>query len=456
MEIWSPHPPRNRFEQATLDTLAKSSLAGIAMNNIILPHDGPHPAFYRLPNEHDILVCMDGHLYTLDMKEFAPGIYRGSEDLLEYSADGATWKPLPERLNPYLTAFKKGRLLQNYVLREMRGMAPPQFVSAIVVPDEADVSALVDAVGRTARGARLLLTSLSGLDAVLHADATNSRQRKPAAAELAARLKTRVHELVKALPCWVNEYVRIEAAIGQPRRPLPREAYRGRDESRRGLPVRVEIMRQFTGDHSSAEAQRAFRTNLTALSRLRHDAILQHYTEFETHGAFVLVGEYFSEKTLETMRHSLQQEWVRPIFEQVISALRYAHSRGIVHRHVEPACIFLRLNESGPPDVRLGGFFGAAVDNQTVVQAARADDPYRAPEYDDDTRWRTPMEDAWSVGRCLCSVLTGDPNRLPAAGLSAGILQLIPHLLEAEPAARRHAWEKLGNMISSHGPATHC
>jgi hypothetical protein len=449
MEIRSSSSPKDRFERETLDLLAQCALPGIAINNVILPHNSAHPAFYRLPNEHDILVCLDGHIYTLDMKALNPGWYRGSDAEVEYSPDGCLWKPLPDRLNPYPTAFKKGRVLEAYMLGQLRGMGVPQFVSAIVVPDHADVTGLAAPTGHTQRGARLLLTPLHQLCSVLAADAAASRQRTPVAADLAAVLQAHVSDFAKALPCWVNEYVRVDASIGQPRRPLLRDAYRGTDRSRRNTPVRVEIMRQFKGDHAATELQRAFRANLTSLSRLHHESILKHYSEFEAHSAFVLVGEYFSETTLETMRHSLPTGWVLPIFQEVVSALRHAHRRDIVHRFVAPSCILVRGLPEQRPEVRVGGFFGAAVAGQSAVAPAPPDDPYQAPEHSDETQWRTPMEDAWAVGRCLCEALTGDPRRLPSAGLPPGIVQLIPLLLESEPEARRTAWDGLAHMLGA-------
>jgi serine/threonine-protein kinase len=221
--------------------------------------------------------------------------------------------------------------------------------------------------------------------------------------------------------------------------------YRGFDDLRR-RPVRIEIIRRFDGELSSSNALRAFRTNISALAELRHDAILQHYNEFEVQTSLVIVSEYFSETTLRTFTAEIRP-WpvLREIFTQVVGALRHAHDRRIVHRHVTPECIL--IGSDPRPSVRLCGFFGAAVNSNSVVHASERSNPYQPPEYDDERFWRTPMEDAFAIGRCICAALTGNPRQLPSSNVPPEVLALLPRLFSDHPADRKAAWERLATIL---------
>lgn len=447
MEVWSTRAPQDEFESQVLDLLAHSSLPGIALNNVILPHPSPNPSFCRLPNEHDILVFTDGHLFTLDMKALDPGLYRGSEGrLIEHSEDGVEWKPVPNHLDPYETAFKKGRVLESFFRTQFPSTSTPSFVTVIVVPDAANIDALAAPNGRTPLGTRMLISRISDLEEVIQHDLTSAPQRKPKAGEIADLFQARRGELAQVLPCWVSEHLRLEALIAQPKRPVPRTCYRGYD-GRREAAVRVEIIPRFTGQLTANDARRAFRSNIRTLSELSHPSLLRHYSEFELHRAFVIVSEYFSEVTLlEFMREARTWPLLRGIFAQAVDVLRSAHAAQIVHRHLDLECIL--IGSDATPRIRVTGFFGASIGSLSVVHCPDHSNPFQAPEYEETQTGVTPMEDAFAIGRCLCAALTGDPRRLPSATDSPINIDILSSLMDTSPTRRQAAWNSLPRLLT--------
>ena len=446
MEDWSSKRPDNSFECIVLDALRASNLPGIVMGSIIVPRMNASNDLFRLPDEHDIIVFMDGLLYTLDMKELNPGIYRGDEHDAAYSSDGESWNPLPRRLMPYSTAFKKLRIMESFYRSEF-GPRAPVFVGGVVVPDNADVREMTRGDGTLQSGARILLSQISHLEAVLEGDCKMTKAKRPSAIEMATNFRSQPEALGSRLPCQVDEHLRLEQFIARRPLPVPHTVYRGYNEQMR-VPVRVEILRTDDGCMNHTEARRAYRSCLIALSSLRSPAIPRFYPPMELHNTWLIVSEFFSAITLQQKAVDERMPWdkLKGVFKDLVEALREAHRSEIVHRHLDPGCVLMGGGQM--PEIRLGGFFGAAVQNFSMVQDTSFGSPYRAPEYHDETRWRTPMEDAYGVGRCLCAVLTGNPRNTPDSGAPPQLLKLIPLLVHDEPMQRNGAWELLPSVLN--------
>lgn len=447
MQNWSSKRPDNAFECKVLDTLCASELPGVVIANVIIPRLDPTNSLHRLPDEHDILVFMDGHIYTLDMKELHCGVYRGFEATAEFSPDGHSWNPLPRHLWPHQTAFKKVRVLESFY-RQACGPSLPTFVGGIVVPDSADVTGMTDADGSMTNRARILLTQLSKLGDVLQRDVDQSLQRRPKAEEMAHAFRARPEPFAENLPCQVDEHLRLDQLLARRSHPVAHKIYRGFYERLR-VPVRVEMLQCLGDDLPFMTAQRAYRASLQALAILRHPAIPRYYPPVELHNTILILYEYFSDYTLSDRAIDQPMPWpdVRHVFFNLVEALRDAHEHRIVHRHINPDCILVAPGER--PEIRIGGFFGAAVQGFTIVEDTSFGSPYRAPEYNDESRWRTPLEDAYAVGRCLCAVLTGDPRSVPSTGAPSSVLNQIPLLVADDPSIRVAAWEGLLSTLKA-------
>lgn len=446
MEIVSFRRPDNPFEQRVLAKLGAGPLSGIVTNNVLIPH----VTFRNLPNEHDILVLLEGRIVTLDTKDLQPGAYREGSAGWEHKPPQREWTPVTFMGHPREVAFKKAKVLEGYIHSLCVpgvDIPKPQVVSCIVVPDHCDVTALpFRADGRMQTGARLILARLSDLIDVLANDVAAERQRRPTVAELSELLSFRRGYCGNTYACKLAADLEIYERLSRNERPIVYETYRGEDLTFRRA-VRVDICPLYSsGEHVDA-VLRAYRNNVIALQNLRHDAIPRLYQHAVTPMAIVMVYEYFSNHTLldELDIHRLTWAEVTEIFRPVVEALRQAHCVGIAHRYLDPSCIL--LSEGRPRHVRVLGFFGAMISGYSTVGADDAGDPYSAPERGDGGG-RTPLQDAYSVGRCIIASMTGDPNVLPPSSLiPAGVGDLIEQLVARESSARELAWERLPTAL---------
>lgn len=459
LELVSHQSPENPFEKEVLDALGRCKLDGIRANNILLPH----LKHRSLPNEHDILVLVAGRVYTIDAKGLYPGHYRGAASgAWEYSEtpDGEF------RACAFLdtlgqVAFKKRNVAVEYLTRAVGKNRVPDVVAVIVVPDGADLSQMERGPdGTDERGARSLLVQKSELCAALEADAARPGGYPLTMAELAEAFKVRTPTKFVRFPCHLNDQITLEAFVEGTQRPFPRNVYRGvyRPESRLAEKawVRVEV----TAAHAVANVTleqdavfRAFRNNLSALRRIRHEAALQHVVDYDTPLGLISVTEWFSDLTLAARLRTRLLAWpeARIVFRAVVGLLDAAHTAEvrIVHRYLDPTCVLLREGPGGAPvAVRVGGFFGAVVGTLSTAGIGPTDNPYLDPTARGEHK-NAPAQDYYSVGRCLAYALTGatEAPALPAGGAPAELPAVLRRLTAPDHIARADGWAKLREML---------
>ena len=94
---------------------------------------------------------------------------------------------------------------------------------------------------------------------------------------------------------------------------------------------------KFIVKHGKTEKDiRNLRQEIEILRHLRHENIIQMLDTFETKSKFVVVTELAHGELFEILEddQKLPEECVAKIGKQLVRALHYLHSNGIIHRRV--------------------------------------------------------------------------------------------------------------------------
>jgi serine/threonine-protein kinase len=107
---------------------------------------------------------------------------------------------------------------------------------------------------------------------------------------------------------------------------------------------RVEAMKAiqaYTG--TEAEVAARFSAEIRTLAAFDHPNIAQLRTAFQYENEELMVMEFVEGSTLDKLSHEnkLSQGEVVKIVLQILSALSYAHGRGVVHRDIKPANVMV-------------------------------------------------------------------------------------------------------------------
>ncbi|MCK9335604.1 MAG: serine/threonine protein kinase [Candidatus Cloacimonetes bacterium] len=149
-------------------------------------------------------------------------------------------------------------------------------------------------------------------------------------------------------------------------------------------------------------------------ANLIHKNIVTLHTFFEEGGSYYMVMEYASGITLKDMIKQfgiLPEHRVTGILYQIVDALGYAHSRGIIHRDIKPSNIMIDINNGDFVKIMDFGIAKALGDRGLTKTGTRMGTLYyMSPEQvraEKDIDHRT---DIYSLGITLFEMLTG---RLP-------------------------------------------
>ena len=118
---------------------------------------------------------------------------------------------------------------------------------------------------------------------------------------------------------------------------------------------------------------------------------------------------------------------VREISRQILSALNYVHSKGVIHTDVKPDNILITRRPGATPIVTLIDF-GSATYVAVSRQAAMGSPGYRAPEALLQIGWSCPA-DIWAAGVVVAELSNGRPL-FPCIALREQYLYLIQSALE--------------------------
>ncbi|XP_019965845.1 serine/threonine-protein kinase PLK3 [Paralichthys olivaceus] len=186
---------------------------------------------------------------------------------------------------------------------------------------------------------------------------------------------------------------------------------------------------------------------------LSHKHVVKFSHHFEDQENIYIFLELCSQKSLAHIwkaRHTLKEPEVRYYLRQIISGLKYLHSRGILHRDLKLGNFFVNENM----ELRLGDF-GLAAKLETVEQRKKTicgTPNYLAPEVLNRQGHGTES-DVWSLGCVMYTLMCGNPPfetldlketykcikevryNLPAT-LSPAAQRLISSILQKNPSDR--------------------
>lgn len=199
-------------------------------------------------------------------------------------------------------------------------------------------------------------------------------------------------------------------------------------------------IKAFPGGQGSEEGKMRdyFYTEAKKLAHLNHCNILQAVDFFEEEGVFYLVQEHFVSYRLDEIinHHGGNKELpTLHVIKQVLKALSYAHSRGVLHRGVCSTNGFVARNGV----VKLDGFGASSTMPIETASGAGfiAAAAYMSPEQIMNPKAIDQRSDIFSVGMLMYQMLTGTAPRESGSTIIQLMRQMeedIPDIREKLPA----------------------
>lgn len=216
---------------------------------------------------------------------------------------------------------------------------------------------------------------------------------------------------------------------------------------------------------------------ISTMKSLRHDHIVQLHSVLKSSEELYLVcdlvtgGELFD---LVVEKGHLSEREARRYFAQIIDAVSFCHSQGIVHRDLKVDNLLLTNNDDGTHDVKIADFGLANVlKEDELLQTVCGTPGYAAPEVLRCRGYDGRTADIWSCGVVLYVMLAGclpfeeaalttllykaDRADYEMPEVSDPAADLIRHILIANPLKRftavdisEHEWMKGTCSVESH------
>jgi serine/threonine-protein kinase len=171
---------------------------------------------------------------------------------------------------------------------------------------------------------------------------------------------------------------------------------------------RIEAMKVLASEIATETQVTRFEREMRVLASLTHPNIAAFHDSLYSENHLMLLMEFVEGHTLEKVLKAgrLSIETGVDYVKQTLSALRYAHDKGVVHRDVTPANLIITVaGQVKLTDFGISKSFGDPL--LTNFGDVLGSLPYMAPEQVKGTTQPNPRSDLYSVGVILYEILTG-------------------------------------------------
>lgn len=143
------------------------------------------------------------------------------------------------------------------------------------------------------------------------------------------------------------------------------------------------------------------------LKKMKHPHIIKLYQVMESETKLFLVTEYAGAgEVFEYLRKNsrMNENEARRVFKQMLSAVAYCHSMGVVHRDLKAENVLFTEDM----DIKLVDFgFSNYANEDTLLQTWCGSPPYAAPELFLGEKYCGQKSDVWSLGVVLYILVCG-------------------------------------------------
>ncbi|EKJ79378.1 hypothetical protein FPSE_00420 [Fusarium pseudograminearum CS3096] len=181
------------------------------------------------------------------------------------------------------------------------------------------------------------------------------------------------------------------------------------------LPTKQRFALKIVKSHMPPKMEQKFQTELQIHSKMKHKNVVQFLRAFSYEKCTYLILELCPNGSLMDMvkrRKGLTEPEVRFYSVQIAGAIKYMHSKGIIHRDLKMGNIFL----DSQMNAKIGDFGLAALlvtgrDMHTIRRTTLCGTPnYIAPEIlEKGKKGHDHMVDIWSLGIIMFAMFTSKP-----------------------------------------------